>query len=403
MNRKQLILILLAGAVLGGIGFYLTRKKSESFERTDKLSTDKLLGDFPVNDVTLVTLRQYTNELNLVKGENWTVRERGDYAANSGDITAFARKLWDLRSAQSQKIGESQLGRMELLPPDKGGTNSATVVELKGKDGKAIRTVLLGKKSTRGGGGGDPFGGGGWPNGRWIYLPDKPGTAYLVSETFSEIEPKADRWLAKDFFKVEKIRAAAVTFPVETNSWKLTRETETGEWKLADAKPEEKLDTAKTSSISYALSSPSFTDVLIGAAPEQTGLGKPTVIALETFDDFKYTLNVGTKTNDNYAVTVSVAAELPKERTPGTDEKPEDKERLDKEFKEKQQKLKEKLDQEKKIAKWTYLVSSWTVDSLLKERSHFMAEKKEEPKPEEAKPEEEKPAELPTPAIPGFN
>ena len=394
MNRKQLILILLTGAVLGGIGFYLTRQKSESFQRTDKLATDKLLGDFPVNDVAHVTLRQYTNEVNLVKGEVWAVKERGDYAANTGDIIELARKLWDLRSAQSQKIGESQLGRMELLPPDKGGTNSATLVELKGKDGKTIRSVLLGKKSMRGGG---------WPNGRWIYLPDKPGTAYLVSEAFSEIEPKADRWLAKDFFKVEKIRAAAVTFPVETNSWKLARETDTGEWKLADAKPEEKLDSAKTSSISYALSSPSFTDVLMGATPEQIGLDKPTVIALETFDNFKYTLNVGAKTNDNYALTVSVTADLPKERTPGADEKPEDKERLDKEFKDKQQKLEEKLTQEKKIGKWTYLVSSWTVDSLLKERAHFMAEKKEEPKPGEAKPEGDKPAELPTPEIPGFN
>ena len=249
MNRKQLILILLTGAVLGGIGLYLTRQKSESFVRTDKLATDKLLGDFPVNDIVHVTLRQHTNEVNLVKGEAWTVKERGDYAANTGDIIELARKLWDLRSAQSQKIGESQLGRMELLPPDKGGTNSATLVELKGKDGKAIRTVLLGKKSMRGGGG-DPMGGGGWPNGRWIYMPDKPGTAYLVSETFSEIEPKADRWLSKDFFKVEKIRAASATFPVETNSWKLSRETETGEWKLADAKPEEKLDSAKSSSIS---------------------------------------------------------------------------------------------------------------------------------------------------------
>lgn len=402
MNRKQLILILLAGAVLGGVGLYLTRQKSESFQRTDKLATDKLLGDFPINDIAQVTLRQHTNEVNLLKGEGWTVKERGDYAANTGDIIELARKLWDLRSAQSQKIGESQLGRMELLAPERGGTNSATLVELKGKDGKQIRTVLLGKKSMRGGGG-DPMGGGGWPNGRWIYLPDKPGTAYLVSETFSEIEPKADRWLAKDFFKVEKIRAASATFPVETNSWKLTRETETGEWKLADPKPEEKFDAGKAASVSYALSSPSFTDVLIGATPEQTGLDKPTVISLETFEDFKYTLNVGAKTNDNYIVTVAVTAELAKERTAATDEKPEDKERLDKEFKDKQQKLKEKLDQEKKIAKWTYLVSNWILDSLLKERSHFMAEQKEEPKPEEGKPEGEKPAEGAAPQIPGFN
>ena len=118
MNRKQLLLILLVGAVLGGIGLYLTRKKSESFERTDKLVTDKLLGDFPVNDVVQVTVRQYTNEVNLVKGESWTVKERGDYAANASDVIELARKLWDLRSAQSQKIGASQLGRLELLPPD---------------------------------------------------------------------------------------------------------------------------------------------------------------------------------------------------------------------------------------------------------------------------------------------
>lgn len=377
MNRKQLILIVLAGVVLGGIGLYLNSKKAASFERTDKLATEKLLGDFPVNDIAHLTLRQHDAEVNLVKGEIWTVKERGDYPANTSSIIEFARKLWDLRPAQSQKIGESQLGRMELLPPDKGGTNSATLVELKDKDGKVIRSLLLGKKSMRSGGG-DPMGGGGWPNGRWLYLPDKPGTAYLVSETFTEIEPKADRWLAKDFFKVEKIRSVAVNFPAVTNSWKLTRETESGEWKLADATAEEKLDAGKTSSFSYALSSPGFVDVLLEATLEQTGLDQPTVITLETFDDFTYTVKVGAKTNDNYVLTVTTTAALPKERTPGADEQPEDKERLDKEFKDRRQKLEEKLAQEKKLAKWTYLVSSWTVDSLLKERAQLFPEKKEE-------------------------
>jgi hypothetical protein len=390
MNRKQLLIILVIGAVLGGIGLYLTRQKSASFERTAKIASDKLLGDFPVNDVAHITIRQHTNEVNLGKAEVWSVKERANYPASSGDIIELARKLWDLRSAQSQKLGESQLGRMELLPPDKGGTNSATRVELKGKDGKTIRTVLLGKKSMRGGGGADPYGGGGWPNGRWVYLPDKPGTAYLVSEAFSEIEPKPDRWLSKDFFKVEKIKAVAVTFPAATNSWKLSRETESGEWKLADAKPEEKLDASKTSSFSSALSSPGFVDVLVGAVPEQICLDKPTTVVLETFDNFSYTVKVGSKTNDNYAMTVGVSATLPKERTPGKDEKPEDKVKLDKEFKDKQTKLEEKLTQEKATGKWTYLVSSWTVDSLLKKRSELFAEKKEESKKDEAS-EDEKP------------
>ena len=386
MNRKQLLIVLGVGLVLGGIGLYLNQQKSASYSRNSRLTTDKLLGDFPINDIALVTIRQSTNEVNLVKADVWSVKERDNYSASSGDIIELARKLWDLRPAQSQKIGESQLGRMELLPPDKGGTNSATLVELKGKDGKAIRSILLGKKSMRAGGGDDQFGGGGFPNGRWVYLPDKPGTTYLVTEAFAEIEPKPERWLNKDFFKVEKIKSIAVTFAEATNSWKLTRETEAGEWKLADAKPEEKLDSAKTSSFSYALSQPSFTDVAIGLSPADAGLDKPTTAVLETFDGFTYTVHAGAKTNDNVYLTVAVAADLPKERTPGKDEKPEDKDRLDKEFKDQQKKLEEKLMAEKKLGKSTYLVSNWTVESMLKERSTLMAEKKEAEKKEEPVP-----------------
>lgn len=388
MNRNQLLLILTLGLVLGGTGLYVLRQKSASYESKAKSNTEKLLGEFPVNDVAQVSIRQYTNAVNLVKGETWTVKERADYAANSGDIIELARKLWDLRPAQSQKIGASQLGRMELLAPESGGTNSATVVELKGKDGKVIRSVLLGKKSIRGGGGDDQFGGGGYPNGRWIYLPDKPGTAYLVTEAFAEIEPKPERWLAKDFFKIEKLKSVAVDFPIATNSWKLARETESGEWKLTDAKPEEQLDPAKTSSLSYALASPSFADVLTGAP----ALENATTIKLETFDHFTYTVKAGAKTGDNIPMTLNVAADLPKERIPGKEEKPEDKAMLDKEFAEQQKKLQEKLASETKLTKWTYLVSSWTLDALLKERSRLLAEKKEEAKKEEP---------IPTPELPG--
>jgi hypothetical protein len=185
-----------------------------------------------------------------------------------------------------------------------------------------------------------------------------------------------------------------VTFPVATNSWKLTRENESGEWKLAETKPGEELDSGKASGVSNPLSSPSFVDVATGAKPEETGLGKPTIATLETFDGFNYTVKVGAKTNDNYFLTVAVAANLPQARTPGKDEKAEDKDRLDKEFKEKQKKLEEKRAQEKAFEKWTYLVAGWTVDPLLKERTQLFVEKKDDTKKDESKsdekPEEEK-------------
>ena len=184
--------------------------------------------------------------------------------------------------------------------------------------------------------------------------------------------------MSKDFFKVEKAKSIAVSFQEATNSWKLTRETESGEWKLADAKPEEQLDAGKTSSFSYALSSPSFNDIIVGTSPEQTGLDKPTTIKLETFDHFTYSIAVGAKTNDNVHLTVAVAADFPKERTPGKDEKPEDKEKLDKEFKEKTDKLSEKLRNEKALEGRVFQVTKWTLDSLFKKRGELLKEAKKE-------------------------
>ena len=120
-----------------------------------------------------------------------------------------------------------------------------------------------------------------------------------------------------------------------------------------------------------------------GAKPATFGLDKPNVVALDTFDNFSYTLKIGQKTNDNYPLTLAVAAHISNERQPGKDEKPADKTKLDKEFKDNQKKLEDKLAQEKTCEPWIYLVSTWTVEPLLKERSQLMTEKKEEPKKEE--------------------
>lgn len=380
MNRKQLTLILTAVVVLGALGLWLRQRDVGSYKTTHGRMGQKALGDFDLNAVARVILKQGTNQLHLVqKNEVWTVEERGGYPANFTEVGEFLRKLWDLKVVQPVAVGPSQFERLELAP-DK-GTNSPTLVELQDKAGKTIKTVALGKKHMRQSGSPSPFGGDeGWPDGRYLMVDNKAESVSLVAETFSNAEPKPETWLNKDFFKVEKVKSAAVTFPVATNSWKLARETESGELKLADAQPEEKLDAAKVSSMPTALSWPSFNDVVVDAKPEVTGLDKPTVAVFETFDGFTYTLKIGNKSGeDAYYLALAVAADLPKERKPGTDEKPEDKEKLDKEFKEKTEKLAEKLKQEKALEPWVFLVSKYTVDGVLKERHTLMSEKKDEP------------------------
>jgi hypothetical protein len=408
MNRNQLIILLVLVVVLGGAGIMLHNKQKSSWEGANPSAGKKLLGDFPINDVAHIEIKQGTNDLNLAKkDESWRVRERNDYLANFPQIHDLLIKLGDLKIVQSEAVGQSELTRLNLVPGS--STNSAVVVDFKDKNDKPLRSLLLGKKHMKKSNHPNPMmgdmdddEGGGYPDGRYVKTGNDAKDVILISDALANVDTKPDQWLNKDFFKVEKIRSVAVNFPAATNSWKISRETETGEWKLADAKPTEQLDNSKASGVGNALNAPAFNDVSM-AKPEELGLDKPTTVTLDTFDNFTYTLKVGQKTNDNLPLVVSVAADLPKERTPSKDEKPEDKDKLDKEFKEKQKKLEEKLTQEKPFEKWTYLVSNWTLDQLLKERSQLLIEKKEEPKKEDkpAAAIEPKPTDSPLVPLPG--
>lgn len=380
MNRKQLFLLVVAGLLLGGLAFYFSRSYRAEYETRGAGIGERLLGDFPANDVGQVTLRGHDGEVNLVKKDVWVVRERSDYPASFSEISELVRKLWELKPVQSEEVGASQWGRVDLVDPAKaeaGTTNTATVVELKDKDGKPVRSLWLGKKQMRSSGG-DEFGG--FPVGRWVALPETRDRVFVVSETFSEVEPKPENWLSKDFFKVEKLRAISRISAEATNTWSLARTNETADWVLVDAQPDETVDKSKLSSFNWAFSSPSFNDVYAKDADAvKDAFAQPTTLKLATFGGFEYTVLVGTQPDaDSYYLQVATSADLPKERVAPADEKPEDKEKNDKTWKDEQDKLKEKLKKEQALANWVYKVSKWTVDSVLKGRGALLTEKKDE-------------------------
>ncbi|MBI5801169.1 MAG: DUF4340 domain-containing protein [Verrucomicrobia bacterium] len=385
MNRKQLLTLLVLVAVIGGAGLLVNKRRQGDWQQSSSGGGQKLAGSLDVNAVTTVSIKSSAGELNLVKsGDAWVVKERGDYAANFGTIADLIRKFADVKAVQTEQIGASQHARLELQAPGD-GEGKGTLVELKGKDGKALKSVVLGKKQTKKSEGG-PFGGGEFPVGRWVRDTASKDTVIVTSEQFADAEPKPENWLEKDFLKVEHVKSIAVSYATNAASgWKVTRETEGAEWKLAAAKAGENVDTNKLSALGSPLSSPSFSDVVADPQADKLGLDKPATLVLETFDGFTYTAKAGTASGDNYPFTIAVAANFPKARTPAKDEKPEDKDKLDKEFTESQKKLAEKLAAETKFAKWTYLVSKYTLDSVLKPRADLLAEKKEEPKPDAPK------------------
>ncbi|MBP8258687.1 MAG: DUF4340 domain-containing protein [Verrucomicrobia bacterium] len=408
MNRKQLTLLAALVVIIGGLGWLLHHRRSASWKESGPEAGAKLLPAFPLNDVAQIVVRQTNTALHLVKQDDrWRVQERYNYPANFGEISEFLRKMWEIKGLQQIKVGPSQLGRLELLPPPSdtnatAGTNTGTLVEFRDKDGKTIQSLLLGKKHMRKSADPGPMGDdSGWPDGRYVLVgADATPVVWVINDPLASIEPKPESWLNKDFLKIEKLRSVSLSHTNATNSWKVARESESAEWKLDNAAASEQIDPSKTSSFNWLLSSASYNDVLPpDASPEGLGLAHPIVARLETFDNFSYELQIGAPTNnDNYPVRVKASATIPSERTPGKDEKAEDKERLDKEFKEKNDKLKEKLKQEKDLEPWTFLVSKWSFDALLKNRADLLKTPDTNAAASASEPEESGPP----PVVPGL-
>lgn len=401
MNRKQLITLIVFGVILGALGFWAYKKKQAPYQESTARMGAKLVPDFPINDIATITIKNRDASCNLTKNNDvWTVQDRGGYPANFGNVSDLLRKVWEMKIAKPVRVGPSRLAQLELLPPDK---SPSTLLELKKADGKPATTLLLGAKHMREARGDSQFGGGAWPDGRYVMVGNDSQNIALVSEPFSNVEPKPEDWLNKEWFKVEKLKSISVTTTNATNNWKLARESETNEWKLVDLKSGEQTDSAKVSTVTGALSYPSFNDVATNTAPEQTGMDKPAVTAkLETFDGFVYDVKIGNKTGEDYFMQVATSANIQKERTPGKDEKPEDKEKLDKEFKEKRDKFEEKLKNEKSFANWTYVVAKWTVEPLLKERKDLFPEKKDDPQTTEKTEEPKEKTASTQPPLPKF-
>ena len=351
--------------------------------------------EFPLNEVAKLTIKSAASELNLIKKEDvWTVQERGGYVANFDQISSLLRKLWELKTVQEIKVGESQLPKLELIEPGK-GDSAGTLVQFFSADGKELAGLIVGKKHLRKSeGAAMDFGGmaEGFPAGRYLKTTAAAPVS-LVSDTLDEIDPSPTRWISTDFINVEGPKKVAVT---GANSWTVSRQSATGDWQLEGAKAEEKLDTSKVGSLSSLLASSNVSDVLASDAK----VDPVSTATVETFDGFKYVLKLGKEDGDNVPVSVSVSAVFPKERTVPADEKPEDKTKADSDFASKQAQLNEKLAKEKKFEGRSFLVSKGRVDALLRERKALIAEPPAEaPKPEAPKPEAPK-LEAPKPEAP---
>jgi hypothetical protein len=314
------------------------------------------------------------------KNSQWTVAQRGGYPADTSRIEGLVKNMMAMKILRRVPAGKSQLGRLHLSEPGTGET-AATRIEFFAADGKSIKIVHLGKELSAPSGEGNTsaFGGGNFPDRRFVMLDAKPASAAVVDQTFSNANADPEDWINRtDFFDVKNVLTLAVDYngTEATNSWELARENTATNWTLAAAREGEALDQNKLGSFGQPLQSPTFNDVLTGDAANLST--NATRITLGTEDHFTYTLTLGEPNTDGeFPMQLAVAANLPEKRVPAKDEKPEDKLRLDTEWQNQQQQLKTRLALHQTFSgeHWTFLVPGDTLSGLLKKRGELMGEK----------------------------
>ncbi len=379
MKRKQLTILLILVAVIGGIGVFLQKINRSEWSSTSNPAGGKVV-DFPINDVARVEIHSTDGQVHLTKkNDAWIVEERADYPANFTEVSRLIRRLWELKPVQEVKVGQSQLSRLELVQPGQ-GDGAGALVEVKDNNGGNLAKIIAGKKSFRKTEG-LPGGIANVPGGRYV-LAMPAGKVSLVAESLDEINPKPESWLKRDFIKIDDPESITLAGQTTPRHWTLTHTKGNTDWRFVDAKANEQIGPENVSSSASLLSGLSFTDVLPPEAkPQETGLDKPDVLTIETFDHFTYTLKIGKLTGQNYPVALSINANLVKERMPAPGEKPEDKTKLDQEFQIHLKGLEDKVTTEKEYEKRIYLIPKSTLDTFLKDRTALVAAKTPTPSP----------------------
>lgn len=383
MNRKQFLILLVVVAVLGGAGLALVWSDIADYRASGAKIGAKLLPKLKIADVAEVRLQDAKNQSTLVRKEkNWVVQERGGYTASFQEISDLLIKLVELKVTQSEQVGASLHSRLELAEPGKGkGEGVGTAIEFKDAAGKPLARLVLGKKVLKK----DPMNPlpaakDGVPAGRYVRVEGAGDTVVVVSDPLNSAEARPGRWLNKDFFKAERIKTLAVGPEGAAPNWKIAREEEWGQWKFATGGGD--LNPSAAVTAVNKLSQLSFNDVAVDPKPAAS---KPLVAVAETFDNLVYTLKLAKpEKGTDYFLTFTVTGEPAKARVPEKGEKPQDKEKRDKEFADSRKRLVDRIAAEQALSKWTYVIAASEVEPLLRTRAEMLPPKRgkgEQPPP----------------------
>jgi hypothetical protein len=348
LNARIAAILVVLLAVLGGTALvYQYQEKARRPSNAASLG-QVLFKDLKAADIASIRIAEPKAVLTLErKDERWTIAERGGFPADFSRVREFVLKAIELKAGQSEPIGEADRARLNL-------DQSGTQVEFRDAGGKPLGGLIIGKKYFKREVDNPEKALG---DGRFVLQPADPKTVYLVADPLTQATAKTGEWIDRASFQVEKVKTLEVKF-AEGGGYRIERNADNADWKLAGLKPGEKLEVTKANAASYSLSLLELADILPKDTPD-TGLEKPIEINVNTLDGLTYNIKVGKLQGDNYFTTFTSSGSVKPD--------PKDAERT--------KKLEERQPREKLLQNYVLLIPKGRLEDTLKKRADFLVNK----------------------------
>jgi len=371
MNRKQFVLVLLALCIIGGGGLALFKRNQKTWNVHEAKVGELIFPDFKANDVAAIHVKGRQDFWIVRTNGAWRVPARYDYLANHEQINGLLLEMKQLKVMQSEIVGPSLRARVDLNDPGT-GPGSGTLLEFADANGKVMNSLLLGRRHDRKQPENEPLGMHGWFDGRYVLYPHDPENILLIPNELPYAAETPNGWLDTSFFKIENPKFVGLVSPEPNKNWELVRETPDSKWTLNGLDPKESLSRQKLAQATEIWQWPRFVDIVSNAPVSETGLDKPNVVTVVTFDHCAYTVKVGNKRPDQtYYMTVHVAFDANAQRVPSPDESADEKKRLDEEFESHKKALAEKVAQYRSLEPWVFIAEEDWVHCVLRDRAEF--------------------------------
>lgn len=381
MNKKQFVILICAAIVLAIAAYVMNRPEKRGWQSTANTTNATLVPEnFDSSAVSRVVFSSGDQTITLEKNDQgWGVKERYGFPANFSELNQFVFDLSETRIARELASDQLHVAGLHLTPD-----TGAVTVSFHNAAGEALQALVFGKKheqeSAEPAMPGMMPGSNTTPVGRYIVLNDQ--RLVIAANTFALVDEPVTFWLNKDFFKISDLKSATLSAGNQT-LWTVERNNKSDQLTIVGDVPKGKeADTSKLNSIKSAFSWIRFNDVADPAAkPEDIGMDEVKTFTATDFADVSTTILFGkTVKGKRYLRISNMTWNGQTKREPGTDEKPEEKTRLDAEFAQKVKDNQSKTqDLFAKLSPWTFEVGTYALSNVDKTRDELF---KDPPKPE---------------------